>query len=158
MTTPSTTARQTPAGIKIDDGFSTKIAFARAPTVSFWEKTVKPPGLDGGDPVDTNTMHNVAWRTKSPRQLKTMTESTTMAAYDPAVYTQIVELINKEGSITVHFPDGSTLDFYGYLQKFEPGDLKEGEQPEASITIVTTNQDPVTGAETPPVVTSVAGT
>ncbi len=158
MTAPSTTARGTPAGIKLDDGFSTKITFNRNPTVSFWEKTVKPPGLDGGDPVETTTMHNLVYRTKSPRSLKTMTESTTMVAYDPNVYPQIVELINKEGSITVRFPDGSTLDFYGYLQKFEPSDLKEGEQPEATVTIQTTNQDPITGVETPPVLTSVAGT
>lgn len=158
MAAPALTARVFPAGIKMDDGFPTTIAFARDPDVSLWEKTVKPPGIDGGDPVDTNTMHNVAWRTKSPRKLKTMTESTITAAYDPKVITQIVELVNMEGSITVHYPDGSTLSFYGYLQKFEPSDMKEGEQPEASVTIVTTNQDPVTGSEEPPVLVEVSGT
>lgn len=152
------TVRQTPSGIKLDDGFSTKIAFNRDPDVSFWEKTVKPPGIDGGDAVETTTMHNVTWRTMSPRKLRTMTQMTSKAAYDPAVYDQIRELVNQEGSITVHFPDGSKLDFFGYLKDFEPDDHVEGTQPEATITIVPTNQDPVTGAETAPVLTSVTGT
>jgi hypothetical protein len=154
-----TTVRQTPAGIKLDDGFPTKIAFERDPDVSFWEKSVQPPGFDGGDPIDTTTMHNTSYRTMSSRRLKTMTEATLTVAYDPAVYTQINNnLINQEGSVTVRFPDGSTLDFFGYLQTFEPSEVTEGEQPEAEITIAVTNQDPVTGAETAPVITSVAGT
>lgn len=152
------TVRTTPSGIKMDDGHSTKIAFERDPDVSFWEKTVTPPGLDGGDAIDTTTMHNVTWRTMSPRKLRTMTEVKVEAQYDPAVYNQIGELINAEGSITVHFPDGSKLDFFGYLRTFEPGDNAEGECPMATITIQPTNQDPVTGAETAPILTSVSGT
>ncbi len=155
---PPTTARQTPSGIKMDDGFSTKIAFAADPDISFWEKTVQPPGIDGGDAVETSTMHNEEWRTMSPRQLKTLTDSSVTAAYDPNLYNSILNLINVETAVTVHFPDGSTLDFYGYLQKFEPSDNSEGEQPEATITIVPTNQVPSTGAEASPVLTSVAGT
>lgn len=153
------TTRQTPAGIKLDDGFSTKIAFERDPDVSFWEKTVQPPGYDGGDEIDTTTMHNVTYRTMSARRLKTLTEATVTVAYDPAVYTQILNnLLNQEGSVTVHFSDGSKLSFFGYLKTFEPQECTEGEQPEAEITIVPTNADPVTGAETAPTVTSVAGT
>jgi hypothetical protein len=143
----------------LDDGFSTKIAFERDPDIEFWEKTVKPPGLDGGDEVDTTTMHNVTFRTRSPRRLKTMTNMSTTVAYDPTVYTSILNnLINQEGSVTVHFSDGSKIAFYGYLKTFEPQECSEGAQPEANIEIVPTNQDPVTGAEQAPVVTSVTGT
>src|SRR5437773_1398887 len=99
MAAPATTARQTPAGIHLDDGFSTKIAFAANPTISFWEKAVKPPGLDGSAPIDTTTMHNTAYRTMAPRSLKTATESSTSVAYDPNVYNQIIALINVRGSI-----------------------------------------------------------
>lgn len=159
MAAPTTTARATPAGIKMDDGFSTVIAFSRDVDVSFWEKTVTPPGIDGGDAIETTTMHNDIWRTMAPRRLKTLTDASITVAYDPAVFTQILDnLINQEGSITIHFPDGSTLDFYGYLKTFEPGENTEGEQPEATITIVPTNQDPTTGSEEPPILTSVAGT
>jgi len=155
---PTTSTRGTPAGIKLDDGFSTKIAFALNLTVSFWEKTVKIPGIDGGDAIETTTMHNVTWRTMSPRQLKTLTQATGKAAFDPNIYNDILSLINREGSITIRFPDGSTLDFFGYLKSVEFDDLEEGKQPELSYVIVPTNQDPTTGAEAAPVLTSVAGT
>lgn len=158
MSAPATTARQTPAGIKLDDGYQTKIAFAADPDVSFWEKTVKPPGLDGGSPIDTTTMHNTTWRTMAARALITLTESTVNAAYDPNVYNNILALINVEGAITVRFPDGSTLSFFGFLQKFEPNDNAEGEMPMAAVTITPTNYDPVGKVEAAPVLTSVAGT
>ena len=158
MAAPSVTARSAPVGIKLDDGYSTKIAFAADPDVSFWEKTVKPPGIDGGDAIDQTTMHNTAYRTSAARALKTLTDSSSTVAYDPAVYTQILALINVEGSITIHFPDGSTLAFYGFLKSFEVNDHTEGEQPEATISIVPTNFDPTNKVEAAPVLTSVAGT
>jgi hypothetical protein len=155
---PTPTARQTPAGIKLDEGFPTKITFSRDPNIEFWEKTVKPPGLDGGDPVDTTTMHNSTYRTMNPRKLKTMTAMSTKVAYDPVVYSSILELINVKDTVTVTFSDGSTLAFYGYLKEFSPDDIDEGKQPEAGITIIPTNQHPTTGAESGAVLTSVTGT
>lgn len=158
MAAPATTVRQTPAGIKLDDGYSTKIAFAADPDVSFWEKTVQPPGIDGGDAIETTTMHNTTWRTMASRALKTLTEASCTAAYDPNVYNNILSLINVETSVTVHFPDGSTLAFYGFLKTFEVNEHTEGEQPEATITITPTNYDPTNKVEEAPVLTSVAGT
>lgn len=153
-----TTTRSTPVGTKIDDGFSTLIAFAADPDVSFWEKTVKPPGIDGGDAIETTTMHNTTWRTMAARQLKTMTNITGTCAYDPVVYDQIVALCNVEGEFTVHFPNGDTLDVYGYLKSFEPQDNEEGSQPEANFEIVCTNVNPTTGAEVAPNYITAAGT
>lgn len=158
MTAPVAGARLDPAGIKLDDGYRTLLACAANPDVSFWEKTVKPPGLDGGDEIDTTTMHNDTWRTRAPRALVTMTEASMTAAYDPNIYNDILSVLNVETTWTVHFPDGSTLAFYGFLKNFETNELSEGEQPTASITVVPTNQDPVTGAEEAPVLVSAAGT
>lgn len=158
MANPATTIRLAPAGKMLEDGFSTKIAFNRDPDVSLWEKTVQPPGVDGGDAIEISTMHNTVWRTMAARSLKTLTDSTLTAAYDPVVYNQVVQLINAEGSVTCHFPDGSKLDFFGYLKSFEPQDHAEGEHPEASVTIVCTNYDPVNRVEAGPVMTEVAGT
>jgi hypothetical protein len=158
MAAPALSARSTPSGILLPDGYQTLISFTANTSVSFWEKTVKPPGVDGGDPIQETTMHNTAWRTMAPRALKTLTESTCVCAYDPNLYNQIVSLINVRTSITVHFPDGSTLVFYGFLQKFEPSEMKEGDQPEATVTICPTNYDPSAHAEASPVLTSVAGT
>ncbi len=155
MAAPATTARSTPLGIPLGDGYSTKIAFAADADVSFWEKTVGPPGLDGGDAIETTTMHNSTYRTFGARSLITLSESSTTVAYDPDLYDEAIALINVEGAITVHFPDGSTLDFFGFLRTFEPGDNEEGTQPEATLTIQPTNWDPANNVEAAPVMTEV---
>lgn len=158
MAAPIATARQTPAGRRLLDGFSTKITFSRDPALSLWEVTVKPPGIDGGESINTSTMHNVTWETKAARQLKTLTDSTFKAAYDPAVITDLVDMINVYQTITIRYPDGSTEAFYGFLQKFEPDENQEGTMPTASCTIVATNYDYSNAAEAGPAVVEVAGT
>lgn len=158
MSSPANTVRGTPAGIKLKDGYSSTIAFAANPTISFWEKQVTPPGLDGGEKVPQTTMLNSTLRTFASRGLYELTDVTVKAGYDPNLYTQIASLINVEGAITVKWKDGSTLDFFGYLQKFMPDTLADGTQPECTITIVCTNWDPVGKVEAGPVMTSVAGT
>lgn len=158
---PVATARgsRVPTGIKLDDGYQTLIAFTANQTVEFWEKTVQPPGLEGGDPIDTTTMHNTEWRTFASRVLKTMTNATATVAYDPNAFEVVrTDLLNVEGVVTLHFPDTSTLAFYGYLQTFEPQDTEEGSQPEANITVVCTNNDPTDGSEQDPVLVSAVGT
>lgn len=158
MAAPTPGTRIAPGGIKLKDGFSTVITFSGDTDVSIWEKSVKPPGIDGGDAIEQTTMHNTNWRTMAPRQLKTLTEFSVTGAYDPAVYTQILNLINVENTITVRFPDGSTLAFYGFLKTLEFADLVEGTQPEVTATVVPTNFDPVNHVEAAPVLASVAGT
>ena len=157
MTAPVALARSTPTGIKMDDGHSTKVTIKADPDISFWEKIVQPPGLDGGDATPTTTMFNTTWRTFSPKKLITMTECNFRAAYDPVAYNQIVAAINDETTISVTFPDGSTLAFYGYLRSFTPQELVEGAQPEAQVVIQPTNQD-ASGNEEGPVMVEVAGT
>lgn len=158
MAAPTPTPRGTPTGIPLRDGYQALITFAASATICFWEKSVTPPGIDGGEPVDATTMHNVTWRVRRPRYLKTLTPMTTRVAYDPALYDDILSLCNVETTVTVSFTDGSTLAFYGFLQKFEPGEMVEGTQPEGSITIIPTNWDPVNAVEAAPVMTEVAGT
>lgn len=159
MAAPTATARGTPAGIQLCDGMFSVITFARLPTVSFWEKGVTPPGLEGGDAIDATSHHNVRYRTKCPRSLIDLTDVTTKVFYDPNVYNQIItDLINVPDTVTVEFHDGSTLAFYGYLKSFVPDEMTEGTKPEATITIVCTNFDHANDVEAGPVLTSVAGT
>ncbi len=158
MADPTTTARETPSGIPIKEGFSSKIAFALDPDISLWEKSVTPPSLDGGEPVPSTTMHNALYRTQRARTLVTIGNISGKCEYDPAVWDQIMSIINVEGSITVEWRDGSTLDLFGYLQKFEFSELTEGGEAEATYTIVVTNWDPVNNLEVGPNLTSVAGT
>lgn len=158
MAAPAPTARTDPTGIKLDNGYRSLITFSSDPNINVWEKEVTPPGLDGGDPVVTTTMHNDVWRTKSPSALIEMTDIEVVVAYDPIIYTEALAILNDEITITTTFPDGSTLAAYGFLRSFTPDALVEGEQPEATCVVVITNQDPTTGAEEAPVLASVAGT
>jgi len=159
MTAPAAAARTTPLGIPLGDGYSTQINIAADTDISFWEKSVTPPSLDGGDAIEHSTMHNDTYRTFGARSLVTLGEVSTTVAWDPDVYDEVLAILNTNTTITIHFPDGSTLAFFGYLRTFEPSDLEEGTQPEASITIQPTNTDPASlGTEAGPVLTEVTGT
>ena len=158
MAAPSATARETPVGIALQDGFSTKITLGADASIEFWEKTVKPPGVDGGDPVETKTMHNSDWETFAPRSLKRLTEVGSRVAYDPDLYDELTSRVNSEDTITVTFSDASTLAFFGYLRSFEPADCEEGTQPEADIVIQPTNWDYTNHVEAGPTLVETSGT
>ena len=153
---PTPTTRVTPTGQPMRDGFGTwgtLITFASDANVTFWEKGVQPPGIDGGDNIEASTMHNVNWRTFGVPGLKTLTDGSTRVAYDPSVFDEIVALINVEDTITVTFPNGDTLAFYGRLRSFEPDELVEGSQPEATANFAPTNWDATNNVEAAPVFT-----
>lgn len=156
--TPGTRAARIPAGIRLDEGYQTLISFARLPTIGLWEKSVQPPGYDGGEAINITTMHSIVFRNKAPAALIDVTNHSLKVAYDPAVYASLLGLINYRDTVTVFFPDGSTLAYYGYMQKFEPDALEEGKQPEATVSIVVTNYDYVNHVYAAPAYTNVAGT
>jgi len=136
----------------INDGFSTTIAFAEDADVQMKEKELTPPGVEGGGANDTSTMRNTAWRTRQPKSLKTLGDASLTVAYDPAVYDEIVDMVNVNQVITITFPNAETLVFWGWLDQFTPGSMKEGEQPTADITIIASNQND-SGVEVAPVET-----
>ena len=159
MAAPDSTERGSPGGKPIETGYQFLIAFALDSDVEFWEKSVQPPSLDGGDMINISTQHNTEYRTFVTRSLVTVGNVALVVSYDPLCYTSIRSLINTNGSITIHFPDGSTLDFYGSLLTFEPQPCSEdGGQPEANITIGVTNWDSTNDLEVGPVMTEVSGT
>lgn len=135
-----------PTGKRLDDGHSTKIEFSMTPNVALWEKTVKPPGLDGGDPNDTTTMRNTVYRTMAPRKLKTLTPVTVKCAYDEGDYANILAMININQLVGVRWPTGRPWTFWAYLRSFEPDENQEGAQPTATVVIQPTMQD-ASGAE-----------
>jgi hypothetical protein len=125
MPPPAPTARVTPTAKKPGSGYKILITFALDPDIEIWEKTVKPSGQDGGDPIDTTTMHNNVVRTKAPRALIESTDITITCAYNPVAVGSIRAILNKETTITTAWWDG---------------------QPEGTLTVSITNQDPTTGA------------
>jgi hypothetical protein len=158
MAAPTVTARILPTGYRLPDGFKSVIAFAIDPGIQLWEMQVKPPGVDGGEPIEFSTMLNIAWRTKRARHLKTLDMITFKFAYDPAVMNDIIQIVNLETSITHHWPDNTLVAFYGYLQKVEFDDLEEGKMPTGTATICPTNWDYINNIEVGPLVQVAAGT
>lgn len=158
MGVPTLTARSTPGGRMLDDGYQSLVAFESDPDVSLWEKTVQPVGFDGGDKIDVTTMHNETVRTYATRSLIDITDGAMTVAYDPACLDQILALLNVEQAISVHLPDGSAWVFFGAMTAFEPQSNEEGSQPEANVTLVATNVDPADGTEAVPNYVTPAGT
>jgi len=128
----------------LTDGHPTTITFdalGSGVTLLLKETSVTPPGIDGGGPNVTTTMRNTVWRTKQPKALVELTDASCTFQYDPAIYDQILSIVNVNGIILVEFSDGSTLEFYGWLNNFTPGECVEGTMPTATGTIHCSNQD-----------------
>ena len=137
----------------LTDGHQTLITFdalGSGVTLLLKETTVTPPGIDSGGENDTTTMRNETWRTKQPKHLKTLTDGSCTFQYDPGIYDQILDIIGVNGLITITFSDESTLEFYGWLNNFTPGECVEGSMPTATGTIICSNQTDA-GVETAPV-------
>jgi len=139
--------------MRIDDGHQTLITFAADSDVKIWEKTITPPGVDGGGANDTTTMRNTMWRTMAPKKLKTLTNSSATVAYDPVFYNEAVAMINVNQLITFIFPDSSEIAIWGWLNTFTPGEVVEGSQPTAECVIIPSNQN-TTQIETGPAYTA----
>lgn len=152
MAAPNIVGRNTPVGQPMRKGYQSLIAFEANQDVLFWEKGIKPPGMDGGEAIDATTMHNLIYRNMGPQALVTLTESTIRAAYTPNLYNDILSLINVETSVTIRFSIGVYLAFYGFLRSFDGDEMTEAAQPECNIQITATNWDPVNNVEAAPVV------
>lgn len=128
----------------LDDGHSTTMYFSNAPsgvTLYFREVDLTPPGIDAGGPNDVTTMRNVTWRSMKPKKLLTLTPFTATCKYDPAVYNQILTMIRTNTTVVITFPDDSTLRFQGFIDKFTPNALVEGEMGTAVVTVAPSNED-----------------
>lgn len=147
----------------LPDGFKTVVAFSLLPGILLREREVHPPELDGGGPIDTTTMlngaavgagpgiagsGNVGMRTQTPKSLTTVGKLTLTVSYDPFLYSSLFTNLNAVQTITILFPDGATMAFLGWINKFTPAPLKEGEFPLAEVEIFPTNTSSVPVAAT----------
>lgn len=144
--TATHTARVTPTGTRFDEGYQSLITFAADSDLEFWETIVGAPGIDGGDPVPTYSMHNTALRTRAPRSLKELTPFQVQGKFSSGTVDEVYALINVNGWITVKWPDDTQYSFPGYLKSFQPGQAQEGAPLEGTLEIVPTMQ--IGGVET----------
>lgn len=117
------------------DGYGARITLETS-GIQFYEKSVTPAGADGQDPVDVTTNAKTTYREKFARALKELTNASGTVAFDPAQYSTIIGAINTHQVVRIDFREGDCCSFYGFLKSFVPGELADGEQPEAEIELV----------------------
>lgn len=121
------------------DGFKTILIFDDDITLSVRERSVTPPELDGGGPINTNSMWNTRMRTQAPKALITSGPMTCSVFWDTAVYGQLRALgggLGRNQEISVVFPDLSGFTFWGWIDKFTPPEMQEGVEPIAELTVL----------------------
>ena len=133
----------------LTDGYKTLITFAGAPSIKLQEIETTPPGVSIGNAIDTTTMRNTAWRTAAPAVLKKLSQVKSTCAYDPTDLANIQAQVGVNQLITVSYPNGSSISFYGFLDSFTPGTNTEGKRPDAAIVIEPTMVN-ASGVETAP--------
>ncbi len=116
--------------------------------------SLTPPAVDGGDAIDTVSHSNSDYRTKHPKVLQDIADGSCTVYYDPSVWAKIIAAINDNVLLTFTFPNGDTLEFFGYLKSFTPNELVEGEQPTAECVFVATNYDHEAEEESGPELTA----
>lgn len=128
------------------DGYKTTINLTADLVVL--EIEVTPPAIDGGEPIPQDHMQSGFLSIFFPRKRRRLAPFTLMVAWNSFAYNQITQSVtpnavagmiasvNKNQSMTITFSDGATLSFWGFVSKFEPGTMKDGERPTATLTIV----------------------
>lgn len=139
----SHTPPRTPTGTMLTNGYASFYVIGTFQTIGFFEKEVTPFGLEGGDKIDVTTMYNHYVKTFAAQALYEASDAEMTVAYDPGVLDSLSGAgsgaINSNQTITIHFPDTSTWDTFGYIQNFSPSAMTNGEQPEATVSMVFTN-------------------
>lgn len=158
MGVPIHTVRQAPTGVRIPDGFVTKLCFHSQPALGVWEKQVKPPGFDGGEMIDISTMFNTLYHTMYPRALIKVDEISSVCGYDPDAIAQLIALINYPDSVSIFYPDNTSYDIFACLRRVEFSEHQEGEFPTATLTIAPMMYDANAHVEAAGVLTAAVGT
>jgi len=123
----------------LQDGFRTLVSFNLNPNLSIWQKRIKPWGFDAGGGINTSSMRNASFHTMFPKTLIKITDLTIAAAYDPNLYPEYMAISRLIAGIITTYPDSAILTVYGWLDKIEPSEHTEGEQPMMTLTAIAAN-------------------
>lgn len=169
MAAPTVSARVLPNAPFMKEGFRVQLSFGLAPNFCLWEIDIKPPDIDGQEEIDTTTQFNAGGlvsgavltpplRTFYPRAVAKLSNVEGMYAYPSKAYEDVWLVLNVLQSITIHFPNGDQLVFWGHLKAFKPEALKEGDFPKANCAIVVDNWDPANNVQAVPIFLPISGT
>jgi|GEM_PF-2948378 len=131
-------------------------------TVLVCEIEVTPPAIDGGEGIPQDCMRSGGWNLMWPRKRRRLGPISAVVSWSPDMYfvnlglappPNASVLVNIVSMVFVTFPTGGILAFWGFLSKFEPQAMKDGERPTANITIVPSLINPATGLASFPTMT-----
>jgi len=117
------------------DGFGVRITLETS-GVTFKEKSVTPPGIEGQDPVDVTNNSKASFREKYARALKEITPASGSVEYDASQLAAINGAVNVHQFVRLDFEEGDALGFYGFLRNFVPDEMTDGEAPTAALELV----------------------
>lgn len=158
MAAPTPTHRIRPTGKKLENGYRCLIVNSLNPSIDLMEKSVQPVGKDTDAPVPTSDMFNNKYETFAPRPLMKGTPAQAICNYAPGALTALDAIMGKRATITEWYPNGDSYCYYGFYQKYERNHHTNGTQPEITLTIFPTFEDPITHQEQDPVFTPFVGT
>lgn len=103
--------------------------------------TITPPAVNGGDPIDTVTLGNTAWKTKIPQTLKDCDamQFTAEMEHGANFMTGAMAVLNKVETITITVSGGVSWTFKGFLRSINPDEFQVGERATCSGEVVVTN-------------------
>lgn len=142
----TTRVAPTNVGGEFDDGQNTKITFSLDPDVEFWESVTGAPGFDAGDPIPMTTHFNSAVHTAEPPTLKRFTPFQVQGKIGKGTVDALYAICGqKNGWVTITWPDGTQYSIPAYLKSFQPGQAQAGSPLEGTIEIVPTMR--ISGSE-----------
>jgi len=116
----------------LTDGHATRVSLVTG-AITFYEKSVTPGGVEGGDPIDITTNDNATQKSQAPRSLTSPTSTSATVTYDKTDEAAAGARINVLDTVLVVYPDDTTDARAGWLRSFIPNEVSEGEQPTAAV-------------------------
>jgi hypothetical protein len=119
----------------IYEGKGTTLTAGTSTGFTILKTAVTPPEISVGE-IDVTTLANTAWKTKKPALLKEAGVLKFKGIYDPAL--TVPYGVNEAWTLTI--PEGGGVQvFYGFLSKFAPGEIAEGNMVECDGEITISN-------------------
>lgn len=123
-------------------GYNIQVSFSLLEGVTLHCKSVTPPSMEAGEPIDVTTNSTVGLKAYVAPDLAEPGEMSFTAAYDPAMDTQVKAILGKKGITTITYGECSnraTSESYQfedtYIKSWAPQAMTMGTMPEVQITI-----------------------
>lgn len=130
----------------LKDGYQTLFTAAVIVAKMYKVISLTPPALDGRGSIDQTNMESEITTQKSAKSLIDVGNFNITIAYDSKNYdftdvNSFAFWLNINGLMTLTFPDGTSVNFWGYINAFRPGENSEGNRPTAVLEIIVTNEN-----------------